>query len=164
MTNEQIAQAFADLATPALADACLRLHAPLRLAPHTIRPVLPQSKVAGRVRPARHCGSVDIFLEAMCAARHGDVLVADNGGRWDEGCIGGLIALEAQASGLAGIVIWGAHRDTADLLRIGLPVFSCGAYAAGPQRLDLRHFEALPAPDAVVGRPEHGVIYCRAGT
>lgn len=143
MRNEQAAEAFAELSTPALADACLRLHAPLRLAPFAIRPLLPRSKMAGRVLPARHAGSVDIFLEAMGTAQRGDVLVVDNGGRWDESCVGDLVALEAQACGLAGIVIWGAHRDTADLLRIGLPVFSCGACAAGPQRLDARHPEAL---------------------
>jgi regulator of RNase E activity RraA len=67
----------------------------------------------GQVSPARHAGSVDIFLEAIDKAAPGDVLVADNGGRPDESCIGDLIALEAQAAGLAGIVIWGLHRDAA---------------------------------------------------
>jgi 4-hydroxy-4-methyl-2-oxoglutarate aldolase len=148
MTNEHIAEAFAGLSTPVLADACLRLQAPLRLAPFAIRPVVPQTKLAGRVLPARHYGSVDIFLEAMGAARLGDVLVVDNGGRWDESCVGDLIALEAQACGLAGMIIWGAHRDTADLIRIGLPVFSCGAYAAGPRRLDPRHPEGITSAQA----------------
>jgi len=141
--NDHLAAAFAGLSTAVLADACLRLQVPVRLAPHGIRPLLPQSKAAGRVVPARHTGSVDVFLEAMGAAQRGGVLVVDNGGRWDESCVGDLVALEAQACGLAGIVIWGAHRDTADLVRIGLPVFSCGAYASGPRRLDLRHPEAL---------------------
>ena len=39
---------------------------------------------AGRVRPARHVGSVDVFLEALEAAERGDVLVVDNEGRTDE--------------------------------------------------------------------------------
>ena len=148
MHNEQIAEAFTGLSTPLLADACLRLQAPLRLAPPAIRPLLPQSKLAGRVLPARHYGSVDIFLEAMGTGRRGDVLVIDNGGRWDESCIGDLIALEAQACGLAGIIVWGAHRDTADLIRIGLPIFSCGTCAAGPQRLDPRHPQELTSAHA----------------
>jgi len=148
MRNEQIAEAFAELSTPSLADACLRLQVSLRLATPSIRPLLPQSKLAGRVLPARHYGSVDIFLEAMGTARRGDVLVVDNGGRWDESCVGDLIALEAQACGLAGIIIWGAHRDTADLIRIGLPVFSCGTCATGPQRLDPRHPQALTSAQA----------------
>jgi regulator of RNase E activity RraA len=32
-------------------------------------------------------------------------LVIDNGGRLDEGCIGDLIALEAENCGLAGIIL-----------------------------------------------------------
>jgi len=155
MHSPRVAEAFAELSTPLLADACLRLGAPLRLSPPVIRPLLPASKVAGRVLPARHHGSVDIFLEAMGAAQPGDVLVVDNAGRLDEGCIGDLIALEAQACGLAGIIVWGAHRDTADLLRIGLPVFSGGACSAGPQRLDPRHPDALASAqvgECAVGR------------
>jgi len=47
----------------------------------------------------------------MGTAEQGDILVIDNGGRLDEGCIGELTVLEAQASGLADIIVWGAHRD-----------------------------------------------------
>ena len=57
-------------------------------------------------------------------AAPGDVLVVDNGGRLDEACVGDLVALEAQAAGVEGMVIWGLHRDTADIRAIGLPVFS----------------------------------------
>ena len=35
-------------------------------------------------------------------------------------------------------MIWGLHRDTADIRAIGLPVFSTGAIPAGPARLDAR--------------------------
>jgi len=80
---------------------------------------------------------------AMGHASPGDVLVIDNGARDDEGCIGDLTALEVRACGLAGMVVWGRHRDTAELLEIGLPVFSTGACPAGPQRLDPRDADAL---------------------
>jgi regulator of RNase E activity RraA len=133
------------ISTPLLADAALRLGAFLRLAPPTLRPVIPGMTLLGRVLPARHVGSVDVFLEAILGAEPGDVLVADNGGRLDEGCIGDLITLEARAHGLAGIVIWGAHRDTAELREIALPVFSYGTCPAGPTRLDPRPPDALTA-------------------
>jgi regulator of RNase E activity RraA len=94
-------------------------------------------------------GSVDVFLEALENAAPGDVLVVDNGGRLDESCVGDLVALEVQAAGLEGIVIWGLHRDTADIRAIGLPVFSMGAIPSGPQRLDVRPEDALES--AVVG-------------
>jgi 4-hydroxy-4-methyl-2-oxoglutarate aldolase len=136
MLNCDLFAAFQNLSTPLLADACLRLELPLRLAPPGIRPVSPKFRLAGRVLPVQHYGSVDVFLEAMENAEPGDVLVIDNGGRMDEGCIGDLTVLEAQACGLAGMIVWGLHRDTAELERIGFPVFSYGAYPAGPRRLD----------------------------
>jgi regulator of RNase E activity RraA len=134
---------FADLSTAQLADACIRARVPVRCAPASLRAVVPGSRLAGRVCPARHVGSVDVFLEAFEASAPGDVLVVDNGGRLDEACVGDLVALEAQAAGLAGMVIWGLHRDTADIREIGLPVFSLGAIPAGPLRLDARPREAL---------------------
>jgi regulator of RNase E activity RraA len=143
MQNEHWIEPFTHLSTPLIADACVRLKLPLRAAPPGIGAVVKGQRLAGRVLPARHYGSVDVFLEAMSRAEKGDVLVVDNGGRMDEGCVGDLTALEAQASGLDGIVIWGVHRDTPELEEIGLPVFSYGAYAPGPVRLDEREAEAL---------------------
>ena len=143
VNNQDLNNRFSELSTPLIADACVRLGLPLRIALSGIHSVLTGSHVAGRALPARHYGSVDIFLEAMESAQTGDILVIDNGGRLDEGCIGDLITLEAQSNGLAGILIWGSHRDTADIIKIGLPVFSCGSYPAGPLRVDPRDPDAL---------------------
>ena len=129
MSNQQLNEKFSELSTPLIADACLRLKIPLRLAPSGIRPVTMKSHIASRVLPVRHYGSVDIFLEAMGAAEQGDILVIDNTGRLDEGCIGDLTALEAQASGLAGIVAvailagFVVLLEGARLLHVLLPFF-----------------------------------------
>lgn len=143
MKNAALAEKFAELSTPLVFDAALRLKIPVRVAPSGIAPIIPGARAAGRVLPAKHFGSVDVFLEAMETAEAGDVLVIDNAGRRDEGCIGDLTALEARAAGLVAIVVWGTHRDTAELRQIGFPIWSYGSCLSGPQRLDPRDADAL---------------------
>ena len=168
MTNKPIATRFARLSTPLVSDACLRTGAPYAFAPSGIRPVRPGMKVAGRALPVRHHGSVDVFLEVLEHAEPGDVMVIDNAGRLDEGCIGDLIALECKLSGLGGIVVWGVHRDSADVDEIRLPVFSYGTCGAGPRRLDRRHPDAtrsaaiglsVVGPEQAVFADDDGVLF-----
>jgi regulator of RNase E activity RraA len=157
MDHQELRRRFATLTTAHLADACLRAQVQVRCAPALLQAVVSGSRLAGRVAPARHLGSVDIFLEALEGAAPGDVLVVDNRGRLDEACVGDLVALEAQAAGLEGLVIWGLHRDTADIQAIGLPVFSLGTIPTGPQRLGVRPQDALESAmvgDWAVGRED----------
>lgn len=141
----ELQRTYLDLTTPHVADAALRLGIPLRMAPASVSPLWADTHLIGRARPARHTGSVDVFLEAVEHADPGDVLVVDNAGRDDEACVGDLIALEARLAGLAGIVIWGLHRDSRELRTIRLPLFSQGALPAGPQRLEPQPPDALTA-------------------
>ena len=143
MDATRMSALFQDLTTPHVADACLRTGVDIRCAPCDVHALCPFDRIVGRVRPARHYGSVDIFLEALENASPGEVLVIDNSGRRDEACVGDLIALETKLAGLAGIVIWGLHRDTPELLEIGLPMFSLGGCPTGPLRLDPRDAGAL---------------------
>ena len=130
-------------------------------------PVAPGSRLAGRVLPVQHFGSVDIFLEAFESAEAGDILVIDNQGRLDEACAGDLVVIEAREAGLAGVLIWGRHRDTVDIIEIGLPVFSLGAIPTGPVHFGTRTPDALLSAslgpwtvsrDDVVVADEDGVV------
>lgn len=162
---------FDGLTTPHLADACLRIGIPVRCAPAEVVALLPGQRLFGRAVPARHSGSVDVFLEAIDGAAPGGVLVADNGGRRDESCIGDLMAQEAASAGLSGIVIWGLHRDTADIAAIGIPLFSTGCIPTGPLAAGDRAPDALTAArvgewtvtaDDWVAGDEDGVLFVPA--
>ncbi len=139
MSNADISKAFSKLSTALVADACLRLGVQLQIPLPGIKALIPGMKIAGHIFPVRHFGSIDIFFEAMGQVEDGDILVIDNDGRMDEGCIGDLTVLEAQLAGLGGIVINGCHRDTTELLKLGFPIFSYGSFPAGPLRRGRRH-------------------------
>ena len=168
MDNKILKEAFASLSTPLITDACVRLGVFMRVAPIGIKPLLPGWRMAGRVLPVRHSGSVDIFLEVMANAQAGDILTIDNAARRHEGCIGDLTALEAREKGLGGIAIWGFHRDTPQLIQIDFPVFSYGAFPVGPKRAYPRGSDALTTArfgdfkvtaDDVVFGDDDGVVF-----
>jgi 4-hydroxy-4-methyl-2-oxoglutarate aldolase len=150
----------------AVADACVLegvqfLSAPRSVAwfPTSIR------RVNGRAIAVEHCGSVDVFLEAFGRARNGDVLVVDNAGRDDEGCIGDLVALEAANAGVTGIVIWGRHRDSAVLATLPLGLWSTGTNPVGPAGVRVPSGDAIVVGDArvndgdLVAADEDGVLF-----
>ncbi|RTL36048.1 MAG: RraA family protein [Candidatus Melainabacteria bacterium] len=133
------------IATAQIVDACMRLKLAYRIAPAGIKPITRMgAMIWGEVVPSRHYGSVDIFLEALeTSDTQEKILVIDNQARQDEACIGDLIVLEAKNAGIKSIIVRGLHRDTSDLIDIGLPIFSYGAYPSGPARLDAREPDAL---------------------
>lgn len=134
-----------DWTTPFIADACVQLSLPVRVGSHGLKCIVPGSKAAGPARPARHAGSTDVFLEAIAGARKGDILVIDNGGRNDEGCIGDLVVGEALMSGLAATLCWGMHRDSGAILSMRALVWSLGTCPNGPLELRSRAATALEA-------------------
>ncbi|UYQ62883.1 RraA family protein [Streptomyces peucetius] len=118
--------------TAALWDAGLRLGHRLALPPLPLRPAAVGMRLAGPLRRIHHTEGVASILDGLDEAREGDVLFIDNGGRTDEACVGDLVAIEARLAGVAGLVVWGCHRDTDELAVIRLPVFSLGPCPSSP--------------------------------
>jgi len=141
---------FQPIPTAPVTDALVRLGHAVRLAPPALRRLAPGAPVVGRAVPVRHFGSVDVFLEAFEHAPAGGVLVIDNGGVDDEACIGDLTVAEAKSASLAGIVVWGFHRDMSALLELRLPVWSLGSHPAGPRAA--RPHDGDPFSHAHVGQ------------
>ena len=75
-------------------------------------------------------GKVHLGIRAIEAARSGDVVVVDNGGRLDTSCWGGVLATGASVKGLSGVVIDGACRDLDDCVELGFPVYARGTVVA----------------------------------
>ena len=87
-------------------------------------PIVPGARMVGRVLTVRTTpGDWAKPVEAIDQAQEGDVIVIEAGGvppaLWGE-----LATHSAKQRGLAGVVIHGAIRDTADIRAMGFPAFA----------------------------------------
>ncbi len=100
-----------------------------------IKPLAPHMAVAGpaitvEVRPGDNLA----IHAAMAVAKPGDVLVIDGKGDLSCALLGEIMATQAQASGIAGIIIDGAVRDAETLSKQSFPVFAAGLNPCGPTK------------------------------
>jgi 4-hydroxy-4-methyl-2-oxoglutarate aldolase len=105
----------------------------LRVMDGGLRPVALSRKLVGRAVTVAANGGLLPVLDGLERAGEADVLVVDGGGS-PPALAGELFASEAHRRGLAGIVIDGFCRDTAELRRIDLPFYArgCVPNAFGP--------------------------------
>lgn len=109
--------------------------------PREIRALRSDMAVVGRAMPVLeadcsgeqvgHAGRAEPFglmFKALDDLRAGEVYVAA-GGSPRYAFWGGLMSTRARSLGAAGAVLGGPHRDTREILSLGLPVFSMGSYA-----------------------------------
>ena len=131
MAREPIIERLAKLDTCAVSDALDSLG--LKGATWGVRPqwqcprivgrsVTMKIKPAGLQQPTQHLGTAPIE-----AAKPGDIIVIDNGGKLEFSCWGGLLALSAKLKGLSGVVIDGASRDIDEARDLEFPVYARGA-------------------------------------
>jgi 4-hydroxy-4-methyl-2-oxoglutarate aldolase len=87
--------------------------------------IVPGSRAAGPARPIL-CGQADNLMvhAAMAHARPGDVLVLTMPVPRPVALVGDLLATQAKARGVAGLLIDGSVRDVEELVEIGLPIWA----------------------------------------
>ena len=118
--ESELAALFVEVSTPNVSDAMHRAPALTGLLA-----TQPEARIAGRAVTVRTVpGDWAKPVEAIDHCQPGDVLVVDAGGIapavWGE-----LATHSARNMGLAGVVVYGAIRDTRDIRALEVPVFAC---------------------------------------
>jgi regulator of RNase E activity RraA len=72
--------------------------------------------------------------KAIDTAARGDVIVVDAGGEVTYAIIGDIMSSLAEKRGVAGFVIYGAIRDSAEIGARRFPVYACGVTHRGPYK------------------------------
>lgn len=94
--------------------------------------VAPGSRVAGPARTALCAPGDNTMVHALVAhARPGDVLVLTSSDPAPVAFVGDLLATQAQARGVAGILVDAAVRDLDELAELGLPIWTRFVRAQG---------------------------------
>jgi len=117
--QDTVRAALAQVSTANISDAWHRQPSLPR-----IRPLLPGAHMCGPAVTVRtYPGDWAKPVEAIDECKAGDVLVVDAADStpaiWGE-----LATHSAIVKGLAGLVVWGAIRDTPEIVRLGFPAFS----------------------------------------
>lgn len=93
--------------------------------PARLKPAYSGARVVGRAYPVLSPVGDNLWIQrAIYDAAPGDVLVVATTAPDEYGYWGEILSEAAAARGLAGLVIDGGVRDTAELAKVGFPVFS----------------------------------------
>jgi 3-hexulose-6-phosphate synthase/6-phospho-3-hexuloisomerase len=117
-----------------------------------IKPLVPGAHLCGPAVTVRtYPGDWAKPVEAIDACRPGDVLVVDAANAtpaiWGE-----LATHSAIVKGLAGLVVWGAIRDTPEIARLRFPAFSSLVCANAGEP---KGFGEINVPITIAGQPVH---------
>src|SRR2546430_9473705 len=122
---------FAKMVTPHLSDSMERLYA----GGPQLRPMHKGGKLAGPAYTVKTTPGDNLLVhKALDTAQKGDVIVVDAGGICENAIIGEMMMSRARQRGVAGIVIWGAIRDSAEIGAGTYPVYASGVTHRGPYK------------------------------
>lgn len=133
--DEKYRARFEKLSTTNVSDACdfFNIHG----ATYGIRPMIEKwGRMVGRAVTVKMCAAGEtknkhhLGMNAIVAAKPGDIIVIDNGGRLDTSCWGGILANSAKMKKVTGTVIDGCCRDLDDIIDADYPVFARGCVVA----------------------------------
>jgi RraA family protein len=91
--------------------------------------------------------------KAIDIAAPGDVIVVDAGGVLTTAIIGDIMSSLAAKRGVAGMVIYGAIRDSAEIGARRFPVYACGVTHRGPYKNGPGEINTAIALDGMVVNP-----------
>jgi RraA family protein len=129
--DPKLVQELGQMVTPHLSDSMERLYG----AGAKLRPMHKEGKLFGPAFTVRTAPGDNLLVhKALDMARAGDVIVVDAGGALENAIIGELMATYAKQRGIAGIIIWGAIRDSAEIAAASFPIYAAGVTHRGPYR------------------------------
>ena len=121
--------------------------------------VVPGSRVAGPARTALCAPGDNTMVHALVAhARPGDVLVLTSAEPAPVAFVGDLLATQAQAQGVAGILVDGAVRDLDELAELGLPIWTRFVRAQGATKGEVGKLDVPVVVGGVEIRPGDLVV------
>ena len=129
--DRRLVDELGKMVTPHLSDSMERLYG----GGSAVRPMHLNARLAGPAFTVRTAPGDNLLVhKALDMAQPGDVIVVDAGGHTGNAIIGELMATHARQRGIAGLVIWGAIRDSAELAASDFPVYAAGVTHRGPYR------------------------------
>ena len=132
--NDEILAQYQGQASATIHEAMGRRNA---FAP-SIKPLDRSMRLAGRALTVQcHTGDNLMLIKAINMAQEGDVIVADMGNAIANGPFGEVLAVECLTKKLAGLVLNCAVRDSQEIIKLGLPVFSAQISICGTAKATL---------------------------
>lgn len=100
-----------------------------------INPLVPSMAMVGQARTAEcPVGDNSAIRAAIGLCQPGQIIVANAQGYESTAVFGGLMTLYAKEQGVAGLVIDGAVRDSAEIIDADLAMFARGTCPRGPRK------------------------------
>jgi RraA family protein len=148
--SKKLVRALAAMVTAHLSDNMNRLFA----GGAALRPMHRSGNLCGPALTVRTAPGDNLLVhKAIDIAAPGDVIVVDAGGVLTQAIIGDIMSSLAEKRGVAGLVIYGAIRDSAEIAARRFPVYACGVTHRGPYKNGPGEINTPIAVDGMVVKP-----------